>query len=390
MVSFTDVNDYTKEIARNTSFVYPRGDGFHILLQNLDEQFVQVRTKGPGLRLSGRFMKEMDNLSIWKALLDTLSFDGIDFEHFYGIIGQENEDGAYSFAEIMILSHTILICPVRVKFAPFKPRMDKTDGIAEIQGAGEPMLVIGVVGDCVKGTNYDKIAKAASEGDSEAKAKVEILHDVGRLQQKLSTMAEALLKCCPASIKLHFQLTLVGSGAFGGKIADMGEKFIQSLNSVELRKGDMCDFFAFGPGMKELSEKWNDGDIKITQPSKKRYNPPQGPGDFSNLEANMMRVLVAGIDPVSNFPHGNRYRAVSLEGQLSAATDILERLGFCSERAFNWIKAVKEDNSIYETLRFIPKAINAATSLLRPVTTVASNGDSVEGWVIEEIQNMDF
>merc|ERR1719411_1675191 len=217
MVSHTYLVDYTKEVARNTSFVHPCGDGFFLLLQNLAEQFIQVRMKGPGLRLSGRFMEEMDDLSIWNALLDTLSFDGVDFEHFYGIIGQENEDGAYSFPEIMILSHTILICPVHVKFAPFKPRMDKADGITEIKGVGQPMLVIGVVGDCFKGTNYDKIAKRASGGDNEAKAKIKILHDVGRLQHKLSTMAGALLKSCPTSIKLHLQLTLVGSGAFGGK-----------------------------------------------------------------------------------------------------------------------------------------------------------------------------
>merc|ERR1719433_1123072 len=128
----------------------------------------------------------------------------------------------------------------------------------------------------------------------------------------------------------------------------------------------------------------------MTQPSKKKFNPPEGAGDFSNSGPNTLPVLVAGLDPVSIFPHGKRYRAVSLEGQLSAATDILERLGLCSERAFFWIKAVKEDNSVYETVRFIPKAINAATSLLRPVTTAASNGDSVEGWVIEETQNMGF
>jgi len=290
----------------------------------------------------------------------------------------------------MIFSHTILVCPVHVKFAPFKPCMDKADGIAKIQGAGQPMLVIGVVGDCVKGTNYDRIAKAASEGDNKASAELKILHDVGRLQRKLSTMAEVLLRSCPPGINIHFQLTLVGSGAFGGKIADMGEKYLQSLNSVELREGDTCDFFAFGPGMKELAYKWKTGDVVMTQPSMKRYNPLQGPGDFSNSKANTMRVLVAGLDPVSLFPHGNKYRAVSLEGQLSAATDILERLGVCSERVCSWIKAVKEDNSIYETVRFIPKVIDVTKSLLRPVTTLAPNGDSLEGWVIvEETEKMD-
>merc|ERR1719245_2577930 len=136
--------------------------------------------------------------------------------------------------------------------------------------------------------------------------------------------------------------------------------------------------------MKELADKWKAGDIVVTQPSMKRYNPLQGAGDFSNSKANTMRVLVAGLDPVSLFPHGNRYRAVSLEGQLSAATDILERLGVCSDRVCNWIKAVKEDNSIYETVRFIPKEINVTKSLLRPVTTLAPNGDSLEGWIIVE------
>merc|ERR1719245_2566984 len=136
--------------------------------------------------------------------------------------------------------------------------------------------------------------------------------------------------------------------------------------------------------MKELADKWKAGDIVVTQPSMKRYNPLQGAGDFSNSKANTMRVLVAGLDPVSLFPHGNKYRCVSLEGQLSAATDILERLGVCSDRVCNWIKAVKEDNSTYETVRFIPKEINVTKSLLRPVTTLAPNGDSLEGWIIVE------
>merc|ERR1719245_1390922 len=136
--------------------------------------------------------------------------------------------------------------------------------------------------------------------------------------------------------------------------------------------------------MKELADKWKAGDIVVTQPSMKRYNPLQGAGDFSNSKANTMRVLVAGLDPVSLFPHGNKYRAVSLEGQLSAATDILERLGVCSDRVCSWMKAVKEDNSTYETVRFIPKEINVTKSLLRPVTTLAPNGDSLEGWIIVE------
>merc|ERR1712079_315818 len=122
----------------------------------------------------------------------------------------------------------------------------------------------------------------------------------------------------------------------------------------------------------------------MTQPLKKRYNPPQGPGDFSNLGADTMRVLIAGVDPVSNFPHGKRYRAVSLEGQLSAATDVLERLGFCEGRTSNWIKAVKQDDSVYETLRYIPKTIDAAKASLRPQAAIAPNGDCVEGWDIKE------
>merc|ERR1712048_336064 len=57
-----------------------------------------------------------------------------------------------------------------------------------------------------------------------------------------------------------------------------------------------------------------------------RLNPPEGLGSVRPTNHMVLRVLIAGLDPMTLVPNGLRNRAFSAEGQLCHCTDFISRI----------------------------------------------------------------
>merc|ERR1712125_292195 len=102
-----------------------------------------------------------------------------------------------------------------------------------------PLLVVGLIGDCVKGKQWDDLNKKAELGDTEAESNRALLLNPQRLQQKMRSSVQAILCACRTSqCCLNIDATLVGSGAFGGTARTLAQPFMDSLNGLPITSDD--------------------------------------------------------------------------------------------------------------------------------------------------------
>lgn len=403
----------TEAAAKHAQFVHARGDGYHILFDETEmsayfdaiRRHLENKTSGAILANAveiGKLHSAPTNRQIWITLLQSQQFSGIDFEHAYGIIPDSHARAhscgdKYNFEEAIVLSHTLLLVPVMQHYGPLTPKLDLKGPTREFEQP-QPLLVVGMIGDCVKGPFFDDINKRADEGcDIAIEQRRTLLHP-RRLQQKLRGLVRGLSQARPADCILRIDATLVGSGAFGGSIKALAQPFVDSLDDcLDLTPKDEVNFFIFPPPKPEEL-------ILGQKKCKTELNPKNGLGAASAAES-ILRVVVAGFDPVSLTPHGVNYRAVSAEGQLCHATDMLQRLSnvrgqfvpvevptgnaWDSPAAFfaKELKTKREDS--YRTVRFVPaSAVQACND--GEVQLVARenkpprawNGDAFGGWTL--------
>eukprot|EP00930_Biecheleria_cincta_P034314 TRINITY_DN2372_c0_g1_i1.p1 TRINITY_DN2372_c0_g1~~TRINITY_DN2372_c0_g1_i1.p1 ORF type:complete len:509 (-),score=79.55 TRINITY_DN2372_c0_g1_i1:444-1943(-) len=400
-------------VAKHAQFVHPRGDGYHILFDEseMSPYFDAIRrnleNKISGAILAhavemGNLHRASSNQEIWTTLLESQKFNGIDFEHAYGIMPDAHARARscgdkYNFEETIVLSHTLLLVPVMQHYGPLTPKLNLSGPTKEFEQP-QPLLAVGMIGDCVKGPFFENISKRADAGCGVAIEQRETLTHPRRLQQKLRGLIRGLLRARPADCTLRIDATLVGTGAFGGSVQKLAQPFVDSLDDCsDLAAQDEVNFFIFPPPKPE--------DLVVGQKKcKTELNPKCGLGAASAAE-NVLRVVVAGFDPVSLTPHGVKYRAVSAEGQLCHTTDMLQRLNSVkgqfvrveiptgdaweSPAAFFAGEHKTKQEEGYRTVRFVPAAAVQARSC-EEVQLVARenkpprawNGDTFNGWTL--------
>eukprot|EP00930_Biecheleria_cincta_P044767 TRINITY_DN3082_c0_g1_i2.p1 TRINITY_DN3082_c0_g1~~TRINITY_DN3082_c0_g1_i2.p1 ORF type:complete len:750 (+),score=115.96 TRINITY_DN3082_c0_g1_i2:54-2252(+) len=394
-------------------FIYPRGDGYHILFDEseMSQYFGAIRYKlsrqNSGAVLAnalkiGKISQNSSNHAIWTCLVRSLKFSGVDFEHAYSILpGCADHVGAwdYNFEETIVLSHTLLLVPVMQFFSALKPKLDVKHGTLREHGA--PLLVVGMIGDCVKGPFFNEVKERAENGDMEAIRQRDTLLSPSRLQQKFRGFVDALIHACPLRRRLRLDATLVGAGAFGGAMKVLAQPFANSLKGLALDRRDEVNYFMFPPPAGE--------DFAISKLQPMEYgvnlNPEEGLCATSGAD-DILRVVVAGFDPVSLAPHGMKNRVFSGEGQLCHATDLLARLteiegmfvvvdvpegcAWESPAAFfakpQELKTKVEES--YKTVRFVPKSELQDYKGERIIAKAREaprvwNGDAFEGWTLK-------
>merc|ERR1719433_140122 len=109
-----------------------------------------------------------------------MNFSGIDFEHAYSILpskGVETEDELiwdYAFEETIVLGHTLLVVPVMQHYGPLTPKLDLKGPTKKFEQA-QPLLMVGMIGDCVKGKFFEQIKRKAEQGNELAKNQINSL-----------------------------------------------------------------------------------------------------------------------------------------------------------------------------------------------------------------------
>merc|ERR1711903_317323 len=94
--------------------------------------------------------------------------------------------------EILVIGHTLLLVPVMQHYGPLAPKLDLKGPTKKFERA-QPLLAVGMVGDCVKGAFFNEIHESAVKGDEMAiKQRDTFLHPK-RLQQKMCGLVRALL-----------------------------------------------------------------------------------------------------------------------------------------------------------------------------------------------------
>lgn len=327
------IEDKLSKMLRGERFVRRRGAGYHVMLgsEDMSSLFLRIRSGDVGARLkkvvgSGD-LSTMSNLDIWLGLLDTLQFDGVDFEHTYGLVDSAQSDvGIYSFPETIVLAHTLLLVPVVQRVAPLNPKLPIPD--CTFRKDGQPIVVVGMVGDCVKGSMFTHLQETSTADAAE-------LLSPRRLGRKIQCLLKALGKSEFTNISL--QATLPGSGAFGGDGGGLAKEFVLKIDE-SLRESEVCQSFKeillYGPPA------WYESSLEQCAETTRNCVKSVGFGSAENRtrigewlsEGDVVRFILGGFDPVSVAPHGVQMRAVSLEGQLSHATDLLDQLGHYNSR----------------------------------------------------------
>mmetsp|Transcript_88353 Transcript_88353/g.156419 ORF Transcript_88353/g.156419 Transcript_88353/m.156419 type:complete len:521 (-) Transcript_88353:52-1614(-) len=413
---------------RSQGFVSRRGEyGYHILFDEseMSQYFDMIRNDlakgkaGACLRkalLSGAIRPDSSNKHIWNSLIQSLKFSGMDFEHRYNILPTQGGDMRqpsgiwdYSFAESIVLGHTLLVVPVMQHYGPLMPKLDLKGPIDEFEHP-QPLLAVGMVGDCVKGSFFDEIKRKAEEGDEEAQWQKDVLLNPERLQQKMRALTRSLLcarlECGISGLLLD--ATLVGSGAFGGSTKLLAQPFADSLNGDDMpfnNAWDEVNFYIFPPPKPE--------EFTLEHAKYKgSLNNKKGLGGAAEAGDDRVRVIVAGFDPISLAPHGVMNRAFSAEAQLCHTTDFLYRITNVMGRFMRvevqkgraWESAVAffskpqepklKDDEAYKTVRFVPQPVLKALGVeegqevdveLKAVERVPPrvwNGDAFEGWTL--------
>jgi len=419
----------TEVAQRSNGFVSQRGShGYHILFNETEmaPYFNEIRNRlarGQAGRClmnalaSGVINADSSNHQIWCVLVQSLQFSGIDFEHLYKILPSEpGEEVAptgvweYVFEESIVLGHSLLVVPVMQQYGPLVPKLDLKGPTQKFEKA-QPLLAVGMVGDCVKGTFFDDIKQQAEKGDEVARQQRDALLNPERLQQKMRGLVRALLLACRESGEcgLMVDAVLVGSGAFGGSAKVLAQPFADSLNGGDLafdNAKDEVNFFMFPPPKQPEELTLEPMKYKVS------LNPKKGLGNTSETASNVVRVVVAGFDPISLTPHGVLNRAFSAEGQLCHATDLLQRVtstpgkfvrvqvpkGNAWESPAAFFAKPQElkvkDEEAYDTVRFVPlsmlEAVGVKEGQEADIQLVANekvpprvwNGDSFDGWVL--------
>merc|ERR1719486_711364 len=186
--------------------------------------------------LKGELRANSSNRQIWGTLVRSLKFSGIDFEHLYRILpsqsaDEEGEAWRYNFEESILLGHTLLIAPVMQHYGPLSPKLDLSHGPTKKFEQAQPLLAVGMVGDCVKGKFFDDIKMMAEKGSEVAIRQRDTLLHPQRLQHKMRGLVRALLHVCrEVGRSLLLDATLVGAGAFGGSAKVLAQPFVDSLN----------------------------------------------------------------------------------------------------------------------------------------------------------------
>lgn len=379
---------------RGKGFVCGRGThGFHILFDESEmlPYFDMIRKdvpngkNGRSLRRSlqtGIITANSSNKQIWNALVRSSQFSGLDFEHRYKILPSAETDEVgpqssvslwdYSFAESVVLGHTILLVPVMQYYGPLMPKLDLNGPTRKFEQA-QPLLAVGMIGDCVKGQFFNDLKRKADEGDAMAQMQTATLLNPERLQQKIHALVRGLLlardECGVPGLLLD--ATLVGSGAFGGSTKVLAQPFADSLNGGDLpwdNTKDEVNFYIFPP---PKPDEFTLEHLKY----KVTLNNEKGLGAACETADDRVRVVVAGFDPVSLAPHGVLNRAFSAEGQLCHTTDFLYRTT-CIEGRFARVQVPEgmawespaaffarpqqlkyKVDKAYNTVRFVPKVV---------------------------------
>jgi len=303
------------------------------------------------------------------------------------------------------------LCPVMQHYGPLIPKLDLKSPFSKFEQA-QPLLAVGMIGDCVKGQFFNEIKQLAESGDVVAQQQRDTLLNPERLQQKMSGLVGALSLACRESsgAGLLVDAVLVGSGAFGGSAKTLAQPFVDSLNGEGIKLDDSKDeinFFMFPPPKpEELTLE------PVMKQCKVSLNPKKGLGAASERVDNVIRVLVAGFDPISLAPHGVLNRAFSAEGQLCHATDFLSRVtgtkgafvnvqvpkGLAWESPAAFFAKPQEpkykDEEAYDTVRYVPLSVLEVLGVKEEqeadVQLVATervpprvwNGDSFDGWTL--------
>jgi hypothetical protein len=428
--TFEELSQFTHKVAKaaegNGGFVWKRKEGYHILFKaaEMEPYFKGIRAgimKGQAGAIIQRAVnskaipKDAENKQLWETLVSSLEFSGIDFEHHYSILpsttgtAEQRKQGTweYTFDESIVLSHSLLIVPVMQHYGPLTPKLDLLKGPTKKLDPPQPLLAVGMIGDCVKGKFFDEIKEKAEKGDQDAIRQRDTLLNPERLQQKMCGLVKSLLETCRLSSGrgLLVDAVLVGSGAFGGSAKVLAQPFADSLNGGSLpfdNSKDEVNFFMFPPPKPE--------ELTLEPMTYKvSLNPKKGLG--AEPEAgHMIRVLVAGFDPISLAPHGVLNRAFSAEGQLSHATDVLERLsaqsgkfvqvtvpkGLAWESPAAFFAKPQEpkykDEEGYDTVRFVPDVTlqdfgvkdgqDVQLVAMERIPPRVWNGDSFDGWML--------
>jgi len=418
------VKQVIKNVRKNNGFVSARGlHGYHILFNRSEMSLFFDRIRdglangqaGHCLTMSlasGMISADSSDHQIWTALMHSMNFSGIDFEHTYGILpskGAELEEKFvwdYTFDETIVLSHTLLVVPVMQHYGPLTPKLDLKGPTKKLEHA-QPLLAVGMIGDCVKGKLFEQIKQMAEEGDELAKNQIDTLLNPERLQQKMRGLVRALLQAREESgtSGLHVDATLVGSGAFGGSAKVLAQPFVDSLNADDMpfnNSKDEVNFFMYPPPKQPEELTFEPMKYKVS------LNAKKGLGGAPEVAGNIVRVVVAGFDPVSLTPHGVMNRAFSAEGQLSHATDLLYRITSTAGRFvpvhvpngpawespaafFTKPQMPKYKNEeAYDTVRFVPESALKELGVEACIQLVATehapprvwNGDSFDGWTL--------
>ena len=201
------------------------------------EYFKQIRKDGAGSRLNGVLGGKTaadvsDDVELWKLLMQSIKLGGPDFEHSFGILKAEDTTAAdaavaalkeYTFAEIMLLTRSVLFIPVLQHAEPMSAGMYTGDTSAVV-GEPRPMLSVGLVAGCVKGPVYMHLA----ENHPELALQLADTNHVGR---QLAQILQAILTSGLDNVVLFS--TLPGSGAFAAdpkmRAKDIAPKFFAGL-----------------------------------------------------------------------------------------------------------------------------------------------------------------
>jgi len=372
---------------------------YHVLYDydSLKVHFDQIRSDliqgTAGRRLTnsgppGKYYADWAPYQIWFALMGSLEFDGTDFEHAYGMLPPITNDKEstsawdYTFDETIVIGHTLLLAPVMQHYGPLMPKLD-LKSIKKFEQAC-PLLVVGMIGDCVRGSLFEEIQRGAERGDEVAQRRLATLRSPLRLQRKMHGLLSVLLRArerCGMP-GLLVDATLVGAGAFGGTVRALAQPFADCLNGGDLpfdNSIDEVNFFVFPPP--KQPEELDLGPMRY----RAGLNPQRGLAGIQGLTAgHLVRAVVAGFDPVSLAPHGLRNRALSAEGQVCHATDLLHRwtgvrgaflpvrvpaeVAWESPAAFfaRPREPRYKTDAAYETVRFVPHPVLEDLGLLEP------------------------
>merc|ERR1719282_1715531 len=100
-------------------------------------------------------------------------------------------------------------------YGPLTPKLDLQSTTKKFEQP-QPLLAVGMVGDCLKGKFFEDLQKKSKEGDKQAATQIDTLRNPTRLQQKMQALIRTCLQARTECGKpgLLVDAVLVGSGAF--------------------------------------------------------------------------------------------------------------------------------------------------------------------------------